>query len=274
MITILKRSKPYKAKHTSGYHPSKTNSFKNHFIWLRFAVGLKNLLTGNLKMAEHNIYTIPYQDKFIIYQPLNKFAFLGNRAMVKLIAGFLNKGTVDDKKYHEVLAFLNSHGFFNKYNEDVSPCTAKDYKPTVAVLCMTSACNFRCSYCFASGGETTFAELPSETGKRAIDIVYNNSKALNAARFVVSFHGGGEPALPFKQLQDFTAYARRKDLPSSIELTSNGYWDDEKTAWIIANLDHLTLSFDGIKEVQNLQRPLANGKETVRCSDEEYQKAG
>jgi uncharacterized protein len=210
----------------------------------------------------NSIYTIPYQEKVIIYQPLNKFAFIGNRAIVNLIKDVFSNKKVVGEKNEEALSFLNAHGLFNQYNLESSHKSSQGYKPSVAVLCMTSACNFRCSYCFACGGETEPAELPFETGKMAIDIAYNHAKEMQADQYMVSFHGGGEPALPFKKLQDFTAYARGKDLHCRVELTSNGYWDDEKTEWIISNIDNLTLSFDGIGEVQNSQRPLANGKET------------
>lgn len=211
-------------------------------------------------MTEHTIYKIPYQDKFIIYQPLNKFAFIGNQTIADLIEDVFHGKKVDKKKYKEVFAFLDSYGFFKENREKIQDKDSGVYKPTVVVLCLTSACNLRCTYCFAGAGDTKHNELPFETGKKAIDIVYANAKEEHTNKYVVSFHGGGEPSLPFKKMQQLTAYAKGKDKNCSVELTSNGLWDEDKTSWIISNIDNLTLSFDGIKEVQDHQRPLANGE--------------
>ena len=217
-----------------------------------------------LKLYKKNIYTIPFQDKFIIYQPLNKFAFIGNSAMVNIIEDIVNDIEIDKEKHTNVLNFLNSYGFFNQYSIDEQQQEKKNYKPTVCVLCMTSACNFRCTYCFADGGEAKFSELSLETGKTAIDIAYNNSLEINAENFTVAFHGGGEPTLPLKKMQELTSYARSKNKKCIVELTSNGYWNDEKAEWILSNIDNLTLSFDGIEEIQNKQRPLVNGEDSFK----------
>jgi uncharacterized protein len=213
-------------------------------------------------MLHPDTYTIPYLDKYIIYQPLNKFAFVGNQATVDLIGDVMGKKIVNPEKNKKVLSFLQAHGFFNTRHFESSKNTTTEFKPTVAVLCMTSACNFRCTYCFANGGDAVPSELSLDTGKKAIDFVYDHAVKAGTGQFTVAFHGGGEPALPFQKLQDFTRYARNKDLPCSIELTSNGYWNNNKAAWIISNIDTLTLSFDGIKEVQDQQRPLTIGGST------------
>jgi uncharacterized protein len=212
-----------------------------------------------MSLQEYNIYKIPYKDKFIIYQPLNKFAFLGNKAISDFIEDIFQNKEVDSVRNKDVMSFLNSYGFFNKPDSDKSNPLQEEYKPTLALLCLTSQCNFRCSYCYASGGDSKPVNLPLGTGKKAIDIVYNNSKEKSASNFAVSFHGGGEPSMVFNKLQKLTEYARNKDIDSLIELTSNGYWKKDKTDWIIANIDNLTLSFDGIREVQDSQRPMANG---------------
>jgi uncharacterized protein len=213
-------------------------------------------------MFKYGQYIIPYLDKFIIYQPLNKFAFIGNTAMVKLIEALDARQEATEDKNWEAISFLKAYGFFNRFHIRQPKNELSEYKPTVCVLCLTSACNFHCSYCFANGGETKFNELSLETGKHAIDLVYQNACDRHEKQFAVSFHGGGEPTLPFEKLKNFTAYARSKQLDSNIELTSNGYWDKDKSNWILDNIDNLTLSFDGLEEIQNRQRPLANGKGT------------
>jgi len=213
-------------------------------------------------MFRHNIYTIPFKGKFIVYQPLNKFAFIGNSAILKLIDDVFNEREVDEKVNKNALSFLSFHDFFNQDHSQSSVNRLTEYNPTVAVLCMTSGCNFKCSYCYAIHGKSKIAEMPADKGKRAIDIVYRNAKGLGEGQFVLSFHGGGEPTLQLDKLKELTAYARGKDLRCIVELTSNGFWEKEKCNWIISNIDNLTLSFDGIKDVQDKQRPHANGNGT------------
>lgn len=215
-------------------------------------------------MYNHDVYTIPFRDKYIVYQPLNRFAFIGNKAIVNLIGEVFNRKEIDPDENREALSFLSSHGFFNKHGLAVPRATSGVFQPTVAVLCMTSACNFRCSYCFAAREEENHEEIPVETGKRAIDIACSNAHETGAGSFTVSFHGGGEPTLPFNKLKELTAHARRKEINCIIELTSNGYWEEAKAGWIISNTDNITLSFDGISDIQNMQRPLASGNETFK----------
>ena len=225
-----------------------------------------------MSIPVNTLYIIPIQDKFIIYQPLNKLAFIGNASMVKLVQDIHEKREIDEDKNREAISFLKAYGFYNPSDIEPLKHEQEEYKPVVCVLCLTSACNFRCSYCFANGGETKSTELPEETGKKAIDLVYQNALDRHEKKFTVSFHGGGEPTLPFEKLKQFTAYARSKRSDSRIELTSNGYWDNEKSMWILDNIDNLTLSFDGMEEIQNRQRPLANGKETFKTIIKNIQK--
>ena len=212
------------------------------------------------KSLGHETYLIPWQDKFIVYQPLNRLAFIGNLAMVNLLKEFFNGREPDSDRHADILSFLDSAGFFNPVQITRAANPEEKYQPTVAVLCMTSSCNFRCTYCFANGGESGQAELDLVTGMKAIDIVHQNARSKTGGHFTVSFHGGGEPTLPFEKLKKLVAYARSKVPAGRIELTSNGYWSKAKTAWILENIDHLTLSFDGVQSVQDKQRLLANGK--------------
>ena len=206
-----------------------------------------------------NLYIIPHKDKFIVYKPLNRLAFIANAAMVNFIAGIIDGDGPSTANDYDILTFLNSTGFFSQPPVSTIQTNQTEYRPTIAVLCLTNACNLRCIYCFANGGELKRKELPIESGFHAIDLVYRNAVELQQDSFSVSFHGGGEPTLPFKKLQKLVHYAKCKQLSCDVELTSNGYWTSGKTDWILKYIDRLTISFDGIEEVQNIQRPSSIG---------------
>ena len=58
-------------------------------------------------------------------------------------------------------------------------------KPTNLTLFMTTACNLRCTYCYAAAGDTPLKSMSLETAKRGIDYVSKNSAATDGRRFTV-----------------------------------------------------------------------------------------
>ena len=157
------------------------------------------------------IYVIPYQGKYIVYRPLRHLAFLANAALVNLIAELQdNPGGCELPKNQDAFHFLETIGFLEPDPPYPPPPSQEEsFKPTVAVCLLTTQCNFRCIYCYASGGEGSIKELPLELGQRAIDTVCRNAVESGQECFAVSFHGGGEPTLArnsFKVIseKDFT----------------------------------------------------------------------
>lgn len=210
-------------------------------------------------MFNRDTYTIPFQDKFIIYQPLNKFAFIGNQAIVKLIENIPDHGEVNDPQHEIVLSFLRAHGFFNQVLIETPHNSADKFNPTVAVLCLTTDPNFSCAHWFTDENENNCQELKLETGIQAIDIAYCHAKERHADDFAVSFHGGAEPTLPLRKMQDLAFAAMGKDIPCRLELSSNGSWEEKTTEWIIDHMDNLTLTFEGMREGQYLLGNLPKG---------------
>ncbi|MBN2304065.1 MAG: SPASM domain-containing protein [Anaerolineae bacterium] len=165
------------------------------------------------------------------------------------------KPRVDQK----VLNFLVSIGFMAP--DPFSPVLLDgQFSPTLAVLLLTNQCQLRCTYCYAAAGESVREQLSPDLGYAAIDYVYQNACAQGREGFDVSFHGGGEPTFAWTTLKQCTQYARQKSLKSHITLTSNGVWSSQQTAWIIDNIDGLSLSVDGMPETQDRQRPLRSGR--------------
>ena len=215
-------------------------------------------------------YAVPIEDsssvpeKFILFRPLLGIAFLGNRAAVTLTHAILENKVQE----HQIAAcrklypFLSSIGFVR--NDPIHPRLPdkSQFTPTHAVLLMTNQCQLRCIYCYASGGEFIPETLSVESGKAAIDEVANNAAKQEKERFSLSFHGGGEPMLAWRAIKALVHYARQKELPCHLNLTSNGVWSEEQTAWVIENIDSITISMDGQPAVQDVNRPMADGSPT------------
>jgi uncharacterized protein len=103
-----------------------------------------------------------------------------------------------------------------------------------------------------------------ETARRAIDFVAANAVAAGTPSFEVNYHGAGEPTAHWTLLEESHRYARGVaqacGLRLRASLTTNGALTNTKRAWIVSHLDSATLSFDGLPEVQDANRPFPSGR--------------
>ena len=197
-------------------------------------------------------------DKFIVYRPLARLAFIGNRAMADL-ARAIARGDVAPTPRGRALDFLGSIGFLRPDSPPPLP-PGRDFRPTTAVLLMTSACQFRCAYCYAAAGEAPVERLTLTQGRAAIDFVCTSAWPRDGSHFDISFHGGGEPTLAWSVLKACVAHARSKPLPVHIGMTSNGAWSPSQTDYVLDQMNDLSLSFDGAPATQDVKRPFATGR--------------
>jgi uncharacterized protein len=209
------------------------------------------------------LYAIPISgtegpDKFILYRPLAGLAFVGNRAMLNLA----RSATPGEAAQGTAQAFLSAIGYFTAEHCPPEPA-ATEFHPTTAVLLLTNQCQLRCVYCYAAAGEMPRHDLTFELARTAIDYVCQSAQALGRPRFEISFHGGGEPTYAWSLLQACVRYARQQPLPAQISVTTNGIWSAQQCAWILANLNGLTLSLDGGPAIQNRQRPFRSGNSSA-----------
>jgi uncharacterized protein len=211
------------------------------------------------------LFVIPIEDKYIIYRPLARLAFVGNQAMVELASelGAMESTTALDLP-GDVSTFMRTIGFL-KPDPPPPPLPDRAYRPTAAVLLLTNRCNLRCTYCYARGGEGPEQELAPELARVAIDRACESAQELGQPQFELTFHGGGEPVQAWETVQQATAYARSKDLPCHVSMVTNGVWSARQREWILQNLDGLSISFDGRPETQDRQRPFANGRGSFKA---------
>jgi uncharacterized protein len=144
------------------------------------------------------LFSIPLDDdKYIIYAPLRKSAFIGNSAVVNFLA--------DLKEHPELLAkssqgkliqFLRSIGTISDEPE-IKPITSFSGvpKPVTITLFLTNACNLRCTYCYASAGDAPTHHMSLDVAKHGIDFIINNAVTQNVPYIRITYHGGGEPSL-------------------------------------------------------------------------------
>jgi uncharacterized protein len=229
------------------------------------------------------VYLIPVEGKTIIYRPLLRLAFVGNRAMADLALHLLAErgkegagGSPSSSagEAEEAVQFLEAVGFLEPDPRSPPP-PSRAFHPTTAVLLLTSRCNLRCTYCYARGGEGPVQDLSPALARTVIDEVHRNAQETRQSRFDLTFHGGGEPLEAWDVLREATLYARDKELPCHVTMVSNGVCSPSRLAWLMEHLDSFSLSFDGTRATQDRQRPLASGRgsfeaviKTIRALDE------
>lgn len=202
----------------------------------------------------------------ILYAPLRDLTARINEAAVSSVARYLHN---DDALPEDeaVLKTLEAHGFF-----DQAPLPHTDHteKPVHVTLFPNDGCNLRCCYCYAQA-EQGHTMLSPEAGKAAIEQIALNAAELGKEDFIVSFHGNGEPMRAFPLIRELCAFAdelgKRHALQPKYLIATNGVLNTEKTDYLIRHFAGVHVSFDGLPEIQNAQRPLADGSDSFPSVD-------
>lgn len=224
-------------------------------------------------------FVLPYRGLFVLYAPLKKLAFLVNGAVVDA----LKRRTVAPQPLDlshdckQILEFLDATGIFDA-TFPIASESSFSFKPTSVTLFLTTACNLRCIYCYASAGERSPVTMPWNIAKAAIDFIVKNALETGVQSVELGFHGGGEPTLAWALMKRIVAYFRRiatsNGLIPSVYAASNGVIPQKRLAWIIENLTSVNISLDGLAAIQNSQRPTVHGENsfdavwsTIRAMD-------
>jgi uncharacterized protein len=205
-----------------------------------------------------DLFTIPFQDRFVIYRPRRHLAFIGNQALVNQLQRAREDGGA--ARDPELDRFLETVGFWRPPLECAPLPTAAEVRPTHAVLLMTNQCNLRCIYCYANAGaESVRQAMPWSVARPVIDAMLANARRPGADAPALTFHGGGEPTRHWALLVRATQRAKDGNAGTAISMSSNGVWSDRQRAFIGANFTSVSLSMDGAAMIQDRQRPRPNG---------------
>jgi uncharacterized protein len=217
------------------------------------------------------LFVIAVGDAFLVYAPLRKAAFLANAGVVNLLADLKEgscdltlPGTADLVEFLRRLEIIDG-------GEEQRPITTHtgNPRPTTVSLFLTTSCNLRCTYCYASAGDTPEKTMPLEVATAGIDFVVHNARQLQAPGIEIAYHGGGEPTGNWKTLTGSYEYARQRTQALGLHLhaalASNGVIPQRRIDWILAHLDGVSLSFDGLPEVHDAHRRTAGGKGSSRA---------
>jgi uncharacterized protein len=213
------------------------------------------------------VFGIPLEDsKYIVYAPLRQSAFVANARVVDFLSqlenGVFDAAADPDGSLVDLLRALDIVDAGPQ-----SPPTAASHgapQPFAVTLFLTTACNLRCTYCYASAGSSAPKFMTLRTAMRGIDFAAANAARRHVPYLEVGYHGGGEPTLNWPVLTASFDYAREKAAELKLELRSalatNGVLGDARIDWIVSHLKGVSLSCDGLPAVHDLCRPTASGE--------------
>lgn len=219
------------------------------------------------------VFVIPTGDdqgRFLVYAPLRRSAFVTGPGGIQYLERLRDGEVADDVdptgSYLEILKRLEIVGA--KREEPPITRFEGSPEPTALTLFLTTACNLRCTYCYASAGDTPKKFMPFDVAKRGIEFVAANALKRGEGRFEIAYHGGGEPSVNFPVMRDSFRYARELagELGLGLRATSatNGVMSGGVRDWIIEHLDGVSLSFDGLPEVHDAHRVTVAGRGSSR----------
>jgi len=209
---------------------------------------------------------IPNGNDYILYEPRKPNVMLVNGALVRILQR-IQRGEKEVYNTHkDLIQQLVSQNMVVNGNQTKSiqfPKRREEFNPSGVSLFLTTACSMRCIYCYSYGGEIP-NNMPWPIAQTAIDWIVAHTISKGNKNFYVRLHGGGEVTTAADLMKKCVAYVRKqaesKQLNARIESGLNGVMNTEVTDWVAEHLDGATISLDGIPDVQNIQRPLANGR--------------
>lgn len=218
-----------------------------------------------------NTFQIPYKNnKYILYNPINRFLALVTAQTINEIIDFLNSDR--ETANNKILQELDKKGLFKNpkkhdfdLNEKLIPYYAP-FQPHEVTLDITWKCNLKCIYCYGNGGDTSI-DIDWNCAKSAIDLCIENcEKDQNTVG--LHFHGNGEPTQNWSMLTELTDYTknqtRNKNLNLKTSIATNGVISKKQALWIAENIDRISFSFDGNAYYQNKQRPLRDSSTSAK----------
>jgi uncharacterized protein len=210
------------------------------------------------------IFAIPLDEgSWIVYAPLHGVAFAANQSLVNALSAHF-RGVTGEHLDKDLLTFLTELRLLERAELPVA-VRRGDPAPTDVTLFLTTACNLRCTYCYASAGDSPAQYMSMDVARRGIDFVIDNARRQGSACVGVNYHGGGEPTVHWRLMTESLEYARKQADGSGLEViaasASNGVLNDGQIDWIIGNLNGgVSLSFDGLPEAHDRHRMTVAGK--------------
>ena len=208
-----------------------------------------------------DIFSVPVDDKFLIYAPLHNLAALVDRKAARHIRAGLQSGSDPvPAAVQPIVEQLRSPGA-----PAPAPRTGPLDDPFFLGLIPTRGCNLGCCYCDFAAPKQSSPVMDLSLACQALDAYFDLLRGSGRRRAEVHFFGG-EPFYAETVVHLAVEYAalRARELGMAVrfEATTNGVYSAARCHWIADHFDTIVLSLDGPAEIQDRQRPALDGRST------------
>ncbi|WP_213232767.1 radical SAM protein [Caballeronia sp. NK8] len=224
-----------------------------------------------LSLKFPNVYLRRRGATRILYAPLKGLVLEVTEEAASLIEA-LKQGPVEGRQgnveeWTALLSSLDDVGIAKSDSDHSALSHREKFRPTHVTLSLTTGCNLRCVYCYARAGEKS-RTMPFSLARAAIEFVATNAIRQNAPSFGITFHGEGEPTYEWQLFRQVVEYAEtvahQLALGVTFAMTTNALWGRAQRAFIVDRFSDLSISLDGLPEVQAAQRPTISGKDAFK----------
>lgn len=214
-----------------------------------------------------DLFTVPYMDGYVLLIPEAGVVAGVDQRIHKIVQAISSRESVEASDVtRQFLAVLERLGVFQP-RQTRAQAALEPFRPTAVTFSLTTRCQLRCVYCNERAGDPRGVEITADIDEEiinaALNLVAENAVRAQKPKFTVSFQGEGEPTANWR-LFEFTVtraeqVAREHQLELALTISTNGMWSSSQRAFIAARFTNLSISMDGLAEIQNAQRPTASG---------------
>lgn len=131
---------------------------------------------------------------------------------------------------------------------------------SVLTLVVSNRCNLACTYCYENAGQPKSTGMDKEVAITALDYIAKKTDG----RLRVLLHGG-EPTLEMPIVRAIWKHINERyyDRKPIIHLITNGVFTQEVARELLEMKISLTISYDGLEEIQGQQRSLSDGRNSA-----------
>lgn len=146
--------------------------------------------------------------------------------------------------------------------------------PIAGGICVSEKCQLRCNYCAFDSKENGLSVVTMEQVVPFVNFLASN---LIMRRLINKFNdeildvylaGGGEPTYDWARLVEIVEYIKdislTYDIHYTLGVTTNGILEETQLKYIKDNFNLITVSFDGLPELQEKNRIFPGGKGTFK----------
>ncbi len=203
---------------------------------------------------KRDLHIIPVSNGNLVYSPLRRGLFWASNDASHIIYDFLEG---DEKILEQVDEPAVRHLRQLSKIEVVPPTKDMLNMGNSLVVIPSQACNLACSYCFASK-----AHAKDIIDKSILVNAYDYILKSEGVEKCFSFIGGGEPMLTWDIIKwsfEYISSHNNKNDKILYNITTNAsILNEEILSSLREHNVHLNISFDVLKEVQDVQRPFHN----------------